>query len=100
MFKYIKKIFDNKNKIKETIENKPITFKDLQLQDIVIQVKPNGNNTMLELINLTNNDILIFNPEQCLFLAAIFNEYGTTEKITKILSLLNETSKKDENTNE
>lgn len=100
MFKYIKKVFSHKKEIKEVTENKPIVFKDLQLQEVVIQVKPNGNNTMLELINLTNNTILIFDPEQSLFLSAIFNEYGKTEKITKILSLLEENSKKDENTNE
>lgn len=98
MFGYLKKIFKRHKNIKKiVIENKPITFKDLQLKDIIIQVKPNGNDTMLELIDLKEKDSLIFDREQCLLLATIFNEYGRTNKVTNTLMILEELIKEQEN---
>ena len=89
MFNFFKKIFKPKKvKKKVTIQNGPIIFQDEQVKDIVLQIKPNGNDTLFEIIDLKENDSILLNKEQCILVATALFEYGKTGKITETLSVI------------
>ena len=101
MFNNLKKIFKHKEKQKVNItQNKPIIFEDMQGKDTVIQVKPNGNDSLFEIINLEDGYSILLNKEQCILVATALFEYGKTGKIIKTLSVLEEEPIKSEETNE
>jgi hypothetical protein len=82
-FKKSKKVEKNKN-----IQNKPIVFQDEQAKDVVLQIKPNGNDTLFEIINLKENNSILLNKEQCILVATALFEYGKTGNIIKTVSII------------
>jgi len=91
MIKFLKKLFHKRKntEIKE-IKNTPIVFEDEQGKDVVLQIRPNGNDNLFEIINLKDNNSIIINKEQCILVATALFEYGKTGKITNTLKIISE----------
>ena len=91
MIKFLKKLFHKrKNREIKEIKNTPIVFKDEQGKDVVLQIRPNGNDNLFEIINLKDNNSIIINKEQCILVATALFEYGKTGKITNTLKIISE----------
>lgn len=91
MFNIMKKLFrktknfENQEKISET---QVITFNDLKAQVITVEVRQNGNNTILVITENKSKTEIILDKEQCILLATLFNEYYEKENINKFLQLI------------
>lgn len=91
MFNIMKKLFrktknfENSEKISE---NQVITFNDLKAQVISIEVRQNGNNTILVITENKTKTEIILDKEQCILLATLFTEYSKKENINQFLQIL------------
>lgn len=91
MFNIMKKLFrktknfENSEKISE---NQVITFNDLKAQVISIEVRQNGNNTILVITENKTKTEIILDKEQCILLATLFMEYSKKENINQFLQIL------------
>lgn len=83
MFGFFKK--KNKSQKDIPIENQFIHFKDLKLQDLVLQVKPNGNDKCLSMVEIKNMNEIILDAEQCLFIGMALLEFGKTKKLNETI---------------
>jgi len=91
MIKFLKKLFHKRKNIEsKEIKNTPIIFEDEQGKDVVLQIRPNGNDNLFEIINLKDNNSIIINKEQCILVATALFEYGKTGKITNTLKIISE----------
>lgn len=91
MIKFLKKLFHKRKNIEsKEIKNTPIIFEDEQGKDVVLQIRPNGNDNLFEIINLKDNNSIIMNKEQCILVATALFEYGKTGKITNTLKIISE----------
>ena len=91
MIKFLKKLFHKRKNIEsKEIKNTPIVFEDEQGKDVVLQIRPNGNDNLFEIINLKDNNSIIINKEQCILVATALFEYGKTGKITNTLKIISE----------
>ena len=91
MIKFLKKLFRKRKNIEsKEIKNTPIVFEDEQGKDVVLQIRPNGNDNLFEIINLKDNNSIIINKEQCILVATALFEYGKTGKITNTLKIISE----------
>lgn len=91
MIKFLKKLFHKRKNIEnKEIKNTPIVFEDEQGKDVVLQIRPNGNDSLFEIINLKDNNSIIINKEQCILVATALFEYGKTGKITNTLEIISQ----------
>ena len=91
MIKFLKKLFHKRKNIEsKEIKNTPIVFEDEQGKDVILQIRPNGNDSLFEIINLKDNNSIIINKEQCILVATALFEYGKTGKITNTLKIISE----------
>lgn len=91
MIKFLKKLFHKRKNIEiKEIKNTPIVFEDEQGKDVVLQIRPNGNDNLFEIINLKDNNSIIINKEQCILVATALFEYGKTGKITNTLKIISQ----------
>lgn len=91
MIKFLKKLFHKRKNIEsKEIKNTPIVFEDEQGKDVVLQIRPNGNDSLFEIINLKDNNSIIINKEQCILVATALFEYGKTGKITNTLKIISQ----------
>lgn len=91
MIKFFKKLFHKRKNIEsKEIKNTPIVFEDEQGKDVVLQIRPNGNDSLFEIINLKDNNSIIINKEQCILVATALFEYGKTGKITNTLKIISQ----------
>lgn len=91
MFNIIKKWFrktENFENNENFSENQIITFSDLKAQNIIIEVRQNGNNTILVITENKSKTEIILDKEQCILLSALFSEYFEKGNINKFVHLL------------
>jgi len=90
MFKNIKKYFTkSKNKSpKPFYTTSMVSFQDMKLQNIVLEVRSNGNDTLLHILEKKNNTEFILNDEQCVLFSAILNEYARNGELTQLAHML------------
>lgn len=91
MFNTIKKLFrktENSKNNEKISEIQSITFNDLKAQVITVEVRQNGNNTILILTeNKTKTEIML-DKEQCILLSALFAEYYEKENISNFIKII------------
>ena len=91
MFNIIKKWFrktENFENNENFSENQIITFSDLKAQNIIVEVRQNGNNTILVITENKSKTEIILDKEQCILLSALFSEYFKKGNINKFVHLL------------
>lgn len=91
MFNIIKKWFrktENFENNENFSESQIITFSDLKAQNITIEVRQNGNNTILVITENKSKIEIILDKEQCILLSALFSEYFEKGNINKFVQLL------------
>lgn len=96
MFKRIGSFFKKKVFIENEVTNRPIRFQDLGMKNISLEVKPSGNDTIFVIHEEKNNTDIMLDKEQCLLVGAILNEYSQSGNILRILNIIENNSKKDE----
>ena len=98
MFQTLKKFFGKKESKRSESFNSidTIRFKDSILQDINVSIMPDGNSTVLCLVEKVNNYKIIVDQEKALLLSIIFSEYSKNNSFTNISKLF-ENTKSEEN---
>ena len=90
MFNFLKKkLSEDDKRLHVTYQSdiSSITFKDLKLQDIILEIKPNGHETIFTITEKKSNTELVFDKERCLLLSAILQEYGSTGQLKELAQL-------------
>ena len=88
MFNIIKKWFrktENSENNENFSEMQIVSFNDLKAQNITIEVRQNGNNTILVITENKSKTEIILDKEQCILLSALFNEYSEKGNINKFV---------------
>lgn len=91
MFSKLKKFFSKKVSSKKDELNMSeisLTFQDRKLQNIKIDIKPAGNESVLTLIETKSNTEIALDQELCFILGNLFQEYALKGNITKIVNVL------------
>lgn len=88
MFETVKQIFKKKPKQVAATDapvNESLAFQDRKLQQISLEIKPAGNETVLMLTEKKSNTEIALDQEICFVLAAVLQEYSLNGNIRKII---------------
>lgn len=91
MFNIMKKLFrktENSKTDEKISEFQVITFSDLKAQNISVEVRQNGNSTILVITENKSKTEIILDKEQCILLSALFTEYANKENINTFVQIL------------
>lgn len=91
MIKFFKHLINReKNTKSKTINNAIISFEDLKLQKLAIDLIEIGNNTVLRLVDKTSNFEILLDKEKSFLLSIILQTYTADNNLEKVIKILEE----------
>lgn len=90
MFSKLKLFFSKKEAQynEQPIQEMSLTFQDSKLQNIEINLKPAGNDTVLTLTEKKSGTEIALDQELCFVISNILQEYAIKGNINKVIKLL------------
>ncbi len=88
MFQKLKRLFHKVEKKALKPKNiNSIHFQDIALQDILVEIQPDGNSTLLCLTNTKTNNKIVVDKEKAIVLNAVIAEYANMNNFNRLVGI-------------